>query len=238
MLDDGEDCDDGNDDDTDACTNICKNAFCGDGVVHAGVEACDDGAPSPGCDGDCTAVECGDAVVNAEAGEECDDQNADDTDACISCEAATCGDGFIEAGVEECDDGTPDGDDLCNRCEHVSYRFVFTTSATFAGDFGNIAVADHTCTNTASAAKLPFARNTRWVAWLSANASQAVQRLDHDFAGWYVLPTDPPTLLARGWSGLTSGTLHHAIDTTEDGESIPAPETVWTNSDILGEYRP
>ena len=45
-----EECDDGNDVDDDACTNECKNAACGDGIVRldlsegmAGYEACDDG---------------------------------------------------------------------------------------------------------------------------------------------------------------------------------------------------
>ncbi len=39
----GEDCDDGNNTDTDTCTNACTAAKCGDGVVQAGVEECDDG---------------------------------------------------------------------------------------------------------------------------------------------------------------------------------------------------
>ncbi len=36
-------CDDGNDVDTDMCTNACEEAACGDGLVYEGVEACDDG---------------------------------------------------------------------------------------------------------------------------------------------------------------------------------------------------
>jgi cysteine-rich repeat protein len=39
----GEECDDGNKDNTDACLNNCKLAFCGDGHVQKGVEQCDDG---------------------------------------------------------------------------------------------------------------------------------------------------------------------------------------------------
>jgi len=39
----GEECDDGNNIDTDACTNICKDAFCGDAITWSGVEQCDDG---------------------------------------------------------------------------------------------------------------------------------------------------------------------------------------------------
>jgi cysteine-rich repeat protein len=41
VLDTGEDCDDGNTVDTDACTSACQNAVCGDGVIHSGVEECD-----------------------------------------------------------------------------------------------------------------------------------------------------------------------------------------------------
>ncbi|MCA9656707.1 MAG: DUF4215 domain-containing protein, partial [Myxococcales bacterium] len=42
---------------------------------------------------------CGDGVVAA--GEECDDGNADNTDACLStCVLARCGDGVVQAGVE------------------------------------------------------------------------------------------------------------------------------------------
>jgi cysteine-rich repeat protein len=40
-LDQGELCDDGNTNDTDACTSACKPARCGDGAVQFGVEDCD-----------------------------------------------------------------------------------------------------------------------------------------------------------------------------------------------------
>lgn len=42
VVDSGEDCDDGNSDNTDDCLNDCTNARCGDGFVHSGVEECDD----------------------------------------------------------------------------------------------------------------------------------------------------------------------------------------------------
>jgi cysteine-rich repeat protein len=42
-LDPGEECDDGNTDDSDACTAACTVAFCGDGVLWEAVEECDDG---------------------------------------------------------------------------------------------------------------------------------------------------------------------------------------------------
>ena len=42
VVDTGEECDDGNDVDTDSCRNRCLSAICGDGVVSDD-EGCDDG---------------------------------------------------------------------------------------------------------------------------------------------------------------------------------------------------
>lgn len=47
---------------------------------------------------------CGDGVV--QAGEECDDGDADNSDECLdNCLAASCGDGYVHADVEQCDLG-------------------------------------------------------------------------------------------------------------------------------------
>jgi cysteine-rich repeat protein len=46
----GEECDDGNQIDTDTCLSTCQSATCGDGKLQEGVEQCDDGnysQPSP-----------------------------------------------------------------------------------------------------------------------------------------------------------------------------------------------
>lgn len=58
---------------------------------------------------------CGDGLLDP--GEECDDGNGIDTDACTNhCRLARCGDGLIEQG-EECDDGNGvDGDGCRNTC--------------------------------------------------------------------------------------------------------------------------
>jgi len=47
-----EECDDGNDNEHDACLRSCRLNVCGDEVVHSGVEDCDDGNSNPndGCD--------------------------------------------------------------------------------------------------------------------------------------------------------------------------------------------
>lgn len=62
-LQDDEECDDGNEDETDACSNTCKKARCGDGLVQTRIETCDDGneTAKDGCS----------AVCQLEAGWEC-----------------------------------------------------------------------------------------------------------------------------------------------------------------------
>lgn len=44
LVEDGEECDDGNEVNRDGCTNACRLAYCGDGIVWRGEESCDDGA--------------------------------------------------------------------------------------------------------------------------------------------------------------------------------------------------
>ena len=56
------------------------------------------------------AAVCGDGLVGGS--EQCDDGNADDTDGCVSCAFASCGDGHLRAGVEACDDDSA----TCVRC--------------------------------------------------------------------------------------------------------------------------
>lgn len=111
----GEECDDGNVDDTDACTSQCKAAVCGDGIVWKGHEECDDGNAddSDACTSQCKQAVCGDNIV-WKGHEECDDGNADGSDECTSeCTEAVCGDKILWEGHEECDDGNSSDTDGC-----------------------------------------------------------------------------------------------------------------------------
>jgi cysteine-rich repeat protein len=120
----GEECDDGNDANDDACTNLCKIAVCGDSVMRIGLEECDDGnlASGDGCSQSCmyeTLGTCGDGTPDV--GEECDtgvSNSATDIDACRpNCRSAWCGDGVTDTG-EECDDGNTLYRDGCSgSCE-------------------------------------------------------------------------------------------------------------------------
>lgn len=118
-----EECDDGNEDQTDGCTNACKKATCGDGSVWKGHEACDDGNAKndDSCTATCVAATCGDGFVWT-GKETCDDKNTVNTDSCTSaCIPAKCGDGIIWTGKETCDDKNTVNTDSCsNACQKAA----------------------------------------------------------------------------------------------------------------------
>ena len=58
-------------------------------------------------------VRCGDGVLDADAGEACDDGNLEGGDGCNDCHLPRCGDGVLDPG-EECDDGNQDDGDGCS----------------------------------------------------------------------------------------------------------------------------
>jgi len=97
----GEQCDDGNLSNKDACSTSCRFTasssssssrplltllFCGNGQLDLG-EQCDIGAqnsnlPNALCRMDCTPSRCGDQILDALKGESCDDGNAVEGDGC------------------------------------------------------------------------------------------------------------------------------------------------------------
>ncbi len=106
-----EECDDGNLEDYDDCTNECRSPVCGDGIIYKGVEECDDGNDNDedSCTSECKDAECGDGFQYL-GFEECDDGNEINEDACTDeCSTAMCGDGYVHDGVETCDDGNNKG---------------------------------------------------------------------------------------------------------------------------------
>ncbi|MBW2261992.1 MAG: hypothetical protein JRG91_08480 [Deltaproteobacteria bacterium] len=105
IVETGEDCDDGNGSNIDACLNDCTDASCGDSYVWTGVEDCDDGnlLNTDSCLNSCVDASCGDTYVWSGV-EDCDDGNLLNTDGCLnSCLDASCGDTYVWSGVETCD---------------------------------------------------------------------------------------------------------------------------------------
>jgi len=88
------------------CPTVTLTALCRDDGDCPSGSACSQGT--------CGPVGCGDGMVDASAGEQCDDGNADSGDGCDAfCQTEVCGDGVISAN-EGCDDGNTAPDDGCS----------------------------------------------------------------------------------------------------------------------------
>ncbi|MDA3862672.1 MAG: DUF4215 domain-containing protein [Deltaproteobacteria bacterium] len=115
VIDENEECDDGNQMENDGCSSDCQIEIgwvceeepsicedsCGNGTIESG-EDCDDNGESFDCNSNCTLSRCGDEIVNTTAGEDCDD--GQETEECsANCQSKACGNGIIDSG-EDCDD--------------------------------------------------------------------------------------------------------------------------------------
>ena len=172
VLEQGEQCDDGNNLDNDDCVSsntsaatACKIATCGDGKVDARTEECD-GAPVGGfpCSTDCHLQKCGNGIIDPN--EECDDgmDNNNAADCRSDCIVNRCGDGHkntMGTHAEACDGGPvaaagstiaiPTDTQMCNaNCtvpacgDHIVNRAFTPMGATTAEqcDDGGTAVGD------------------------------------------------------------------------------------------------
>ena len=114
-------------------------------------------------------------------------------------------------------------------------KIVFVSSVLYGANLGGLNGADTKCQALATAAGLPG----NYKAWLSDDNTNASMRLAHS-SGAYVL-YDGVTVVANDWAGLTSGTLKHAIDRTEDGGTLQTPQVclgqgpiVYSNTHLNG----
>jgi cysteine-rich repeat protein len=151
-LESGEECDDGNAVDCDACSNGCRRVEgCGDGAL-CGTEPCDDGNTDDcdGCSATCVpeaGLRCGDGIVNAACGEACDPPG---TLCSAQCQRLPgCGDGIEDPG-EGCDDGNVASCDGCSAtCTTETGCGDGAVCGAEACDDGNAAACDGcspTCT--------------------------------------------------------------------------------------------
>ncbi len=118
------------------CTEACAFNVCGDGLLFEGAELCDDGVSNSDaygstCSSQCgPAGRCGDGLLQADAGEECDQGPGN--------------------GTGEVDDA---GLKCSTVCRFVAYR-GFVTSAMFTGNLDGLDGADEKCQDAADAAGL------------------------------------------------------------------------------------
>lgn len=116
LLEQEEECDDGNVEDGDGCSADCRFEGCGNGVIE-GNEQCDDGnnRGGDGCSADCLSGEsCGNGLLDLAGNEQCDDGNIEPGDGCSAvCKFEECGNGFVDAD-ELCDDDNNVSGDGCS----------------------------------------------------------------------------------------------------------------------------
>ena len=134
-IDPGEECDDGNNDNTDGCVDNCRLATCGDGHIQQGVETCDEGAGNLASTDYDKYRHCSSGPDEAQAckgyAPHCGDGGGcmpeDDAVGCtLDCPSATpmpvCGNMMVEEG-EACDVGMAD-DAMCNRALAMNNQMV------------------------------------------------------------------------------------------------------------------
>jgi cysteine-rich repeat protein len=106
ILEPGEECDDGNDDDSDACPGSCRDARCGDGYRWEGHERCDGS--------DLGGATCASLDPAYEGGTLRCSECLYDVSGCMT----YCGNGVLDPG-EACDDGNDVPWDGCGECAVV-----------------------------------------------------------------------------------------------------------------------
>jgi hypothetical protein len=111
----------------------------------------------------------------------------------------------------------------------VSAQRVFVTSATYNAALGGYAGADSTCSGVASAAGL----GGTWKAWISDSASCPSARFVHASRPYALLDG---TVVASGWSALTSGSLANGIARDEAGNLVSGNVEVWTATNPDGTF--
>jgi hypothetical protein len=124
-----------------------------------------------------------------------------------------------------------DGGVVCppGACKRV---FVSSNSPVPGGNLGGVAAMDTYCQSLASTNRL----GGSWKVWLSESdpmTSPSV-RFTHATVPYRLLNGN---IVANNWAALTSGTLAHAINVTEDGLPLGTGSyEVWTGTTITGTY--
>jgi len=191
---------------------------CGDSTVTGGPDASSDTTAAP----DVTTSDVTQDITTADVSKDVS------ADVVVSCPALDGGASTLctpDAGSPYCANTTSDTNNcggcgvvcastqVCTNgaCALPKPKLVFVSSMQYGANLGGLGGADAKCQALATASSL----SGTYKAWLSDDTTSAATRLAHAKVA-YVLP-DGSTVVANDWAGLTSGTLAHAIDRTEDG---------------------
>jgi hypothetical protein len=209
-------------------TTSCSATSCAGNALTTftlcdGFGACGGGAAVGACPGDyscASSFACGSSCAGAS---DC----APQTTLCkvSGCQNGSCFVSNAPLGTACTDSGgtTCDGMGDC-----LPAKYVFVTSAVIPADLGSALANDAKCQSTAAGVGLAGT----WVSWTSDGSTSPSTRFTQ-WTGSY-LRLDG-TMVASGWSGLTSGSLMASISVTELGASAPGYE-VWTATDTAGAY--
>jgi len=202
---------------------------CGNNILESG-EECDEGnSPTRTCY-KCTLVKCGDYIVTPN--EECD-EGIEGTGSCTpNCKFSFCGDKVVNIlAKEQCDDGNNVEYDSCsNDC--FTPKFVFLTKNVYNSKFGGIGEANIICQKDAQAAGLAGTYNA-WISDMFPGNSPNSLWLNLEFQGWYRMPSDPPSLFAKGFNGL-SNPGQNPLNILANGSKNASLTKAWTATTVLG----
>ena len=177
--------------------------------------------------------------------EECDDGNGSNFDDCLdTCEDASCGDGFAQAGIEQCDDGDTDDTNGCtNACTLPSCGDGIVQAGEECDD-GNTSNADgclNTCIENVCGDGIlnPEAEscddgNTSGGDWCSASCVQECTFGDANLLSdnTCYLYVDQGLTWTQAKNYCESLNAHltsiHTGQDNNDVQGLSAPETVWT----------
>lgn len=251
IIDRGEQCDDGNRVDEDACKNDCTNNVCGDGVENPGLEECDDGkynSDTGPCRSSCKRNICGDGFLN-EGVEGCDNgmENSDSSDCKSDCSTNVCGDGHVLIGKERCDAGEENGKPGVGCSATCGMQVVFVTSGSWTAALGGLEGADLKCSLAASknAALKALVDESlvRYRAWLGRGKVEQDPPLSAVGPKDRLPPSADPYVLLSGavvaasWEDLVDGMIGVEFNLDETGGVLPPDQWVWTNVDANGDVK-